>query len=362
MRLPRVVLALTVLLAFGCGSDEPTGPEVPLPGPVDLSLPWSVSTPSEEGIDPTALAEAVDSAEALGFVRALLLIRNGRLVEESYFDNTTASTILDVHSVTKTVTALLVGMAVDDGVLDVDDFMVDRLPPDDVRPEHAPIRVRHLLTMTSGIEWSDEEDLRPWLQSGRPVGYVLDKPVVASPGERFIYSTGGSQLLSAILGGAVGGDVQAFADERLFEPLGITEGYWLSTGGQLIGGAGLGLRARDMARLGQLVLQRGRSGGRSLVSEGWIDEAFSEQVVLEGLDGFLEGAGYGYQVWTERAERRSWVMIGFGGQFVWMVPELDLVVVVASRWSTSDIEGSGAQTDALIPVIRDLVIPSVEGS
>jgi CubicO group peptidase (beta-lactamase class C family) len=360
MKRSHAILALALLLTSGCGSEEPTAPEGPVSGPVDLSQPWSASTPSEEGIDPAGLAEAVDSAGDLGFVRALLVIRNGRLVQESYFGNTTPSTVLEVHSVTKTVTALLVGMAVDDGVLDVDDLMADWLPPDDLRPEHAAIRVHHLLTMTSGIDWSDEEDFLPWIQSGRPVGYVLDQPVVAEPGERFIYATGGSHLLSAIVGEAVGGDALAFAEERLLEPLGITEGYWISIGGQPLGGAGLALRARDMARLGQLVLQRGRSGQRTLVSERWIDEAFSEQVTLDGFEGFLEGAGYGYQVWTDRADPVSWAMIGFGGQFVWIVPELDLVVVVASRWSASQIEASGEQTSAIIPIIRDLLIPSVE--
>jgi CubicO group peptidase (beta-lactamase class C family) len=360
MKRPLAVLSLALLLAAGC-ADDPTGPGGSATI-VDLAQPWGSSTPSEEGIDPIGLAEAAEAAADLGFVRALLVVRNGRLVEESYFDNTNQSTVLDVHSVTKTVTALLVGMAVDDGALDVDDFMVDWLPPDGVRPEHESIRLHHLLTMTSGIEWSDEEDFRPWLGSGRPIGYVLDQPVVAPPGEQFIYATGGSHLLSAIVAQATGGDALSFAEERLLEPLGITEGYWLTIGGQPIGGAGLGLRARDMARLGQLVLQRGRSGERRLVSEGWIDEAFTQRVNLSEFDGFLDRTGYGYQVWTDDGSPRSRIMIGFGGQLVWMVPDLDLVVVVASRWSISEIDESGAQTEAVIRLVRELLLPAVDGS
>lgn len=352
------VLSLVLLLASGCGGDDATGPGETT-GAVDLAQPWGFSTPSEAGIDPIGLAEAVGAATDLGFVRALLVARNGRLVEEAYFDNTTQSTVLDVHSVTKTATALLVGMAVDDGALDVDDFMVDWLPPDDVRPEHQAIRVHHLLTMTSGIAWSDAEDFRAWLSSGRPVGYVLDKPVVAPPGEEFIYATGGSHLLSAIVAEATGGDALAFAQERLLEPLGITDGYWLSVEGQPMGGAGLGLRARDMVRLGQLVVQGGRSGDQTLVSEAWIDEAFAQRVSLSDDQGFLDRTGYGYQVWTDEGTPRSRIMVGFGGQIVWMVPELDLVVAVASRWSLSDIEESGAQTDAVIRLIHDVLLPAV---
>ncbi|MEJ2540749.1 MAG: serine hydrolase [Gemmatimonadota bacterium] len=360
MRPFHAVLALALLLAAGCGGDDPTGPG-DLPGVVDLSEPWRASTPEAEGIDPAGLAEAVDSAAELGFVRALLVARNGRLVEESYFGNDNERTVFDVHSVTKTVTGLLVGMAVDDGALDVEDLMVDWLPADDVRAEHGGIRVRHLLTMTSGIQWSEEEDLRPWIESGRPVGYVLDRPVVAEPGEQFTYSSGNSHLLSAIVAAATGGDGLAFAEERLLGPLGITEGNWITFGGQPLGGFGLRMPARDMARLGQLVLQRGRSGSRTLVSERWIDEAFSEQVIPGGSDGVLDGEGYGYQVWTARTNPRSLVMIGFGGQFVWMVPELDLMVVATTRWSTSRPEESQEQTGLLAALIRDLVIPSVEG-
>ena len=117
-----------------------------------------------------------------------------------------------------------------------------------------------------------------------------------------------------------------------------------------------------MARLGQLVLQSGRSGDRQLVSQSWIDQAFVEQVNLPVSDGFGAGQGYGYQVWTEAGSPPSVAMIGFGGQFVWMVPELDLVVVATSQWSTSGFETSGDQTQAVRGIIRDIIIPAVGDS
>ena len=124
----------------------------------------------------------------------------------------------------------------------------------------------------------------------------------------------------------------------------------------------MGMRARDMARLGQLVLQGGRSGDRQLVSQQWIDQAFGERVDLPVSDGFGAGQGYGYQVWTEGGVPESVAMIGFGGQFVWIVPELDLVVAATSQWSTSGFENSGGQTAAVIRIIQDLIIPAVDAS
>jgi len=163
-----------------------------VPAPVDLSRAWTASTPGGEGFDPELLGSAfANAANAVPNIRALVAIRNGRLVEEAYFGGMHRDSAFDMRSVTKTVTALLVGLASDRGLLDPDDLMTDWLSHPSRRSEHGGIRVRDLLTMTSGMQWSDEEDFGPWVRSGRPVGYVLDLPIVAPPGRRFIYNTGG---------------------------------------------------------------------------------------------------------------------------------------------------------------------------
>lgn len=348
------LVAVAIPAACGDSSTE----AAPSFEPIDLSRPWVAAAPADVGFDADRLDQAFDDAARLPNLRALLVVRDGRLVREAYFDGTDAETLLDVRSVTKTVTALLVAIAVDDGLLDVDDPIGRWFAPDSLRPAHDAIRIRHLLTMTSGIRWTDADDFVPWWLSGRPVGYVLDLPVIAPPGERFMYNTGGSHLLAQIVTAATGESLLSWADRRLFGPLGITERAWLEVAGQASGGAGLALRARDLARLGQLVLQDGWSGGRSVVSAGRIAEGFARGFPVGPVGEVLVDGAYGYQVWVDGSPPEAFVMWGYGGQFVWVVPARNLLVVGAHAWSGIGYDGSARQANALGALIREQVIPA----
>lgn len=361
-KLPLRVLILA--LAVGCG-DAPTPPRTlsgpdPVPPPVDLSGAWEVSSAAEEGFDAPALDRAFDDAGGVHNLRALVVIRNGRLVQDAYFGDARRDTALDLRSVTKSVTALLVGIATDLGLLDIDDRITSWLEDDALRPEHEPIRIRHLLTMTSGMRWSDATDFNPWVLSGRPVGYVLDQTVMAPPGEMFMYNTGGSHLLAVIVGSAAGINTLDFARQHLLGPLGITDFRWpLMQDGIPVGGAALALLPADAAKIGQLLLQHGRSGNVQVVSSDWVDEQTRTQVALGGIAGVLADGGYGFQIWTDGsgggAGVRAFVMWGFGGQFVWVVPDRQLVVVAATHWrGSNDFDGQQARrvaTEAVRPVI-----------
>jgi CubicO group peptidase (beta-lactamase class C family) len=361
-KLPVRVLALALAVACSDASTAPptsSGPD-PIPPPVDLSGAWSQSSAANEGFDAVALDRAFDDAANVQNIRALVVVRNGRLVREAYFGDARPDTALDLRSVTKTVTALLVGIAADQGLLDIDDPIVSWLQDDAMRTEHEPIRIRHLLTMTSGMRWSDAADFNPWVLSGRPVGYVLDQEVLASPGEMFMYNTGGSHLLAVIVGSATGINTLDFARQRLFEPLGITNFRWpLMQDGVPAGGAALALLPTDAAKIGQLLLQGGRSGSDQIVSAGWVDAQTLTQVPLGGIAGVLTDGGYGYQTWTDGsgggAGVRAFVMWGFGGQFVWVVPDRQLVVVAAAHWrGSNDFDGRQARrvaTDAVRRVV-----------
>ena len=339
--------------------DIGTGPD-PVPAPVDLSRAWAASTPEAQGFDPESLGSAFAGApSAVPNIRALVTVRNGRLVEEAYFGGMRRDSAFDMRSVTKTVTALLVGLASDRGLVDPDDLMTDWLPHPARRSEHGGIRVRDLLTMTSGMQWSDEEDFGPWVRSGRPVGYVLDLPIVAPPGRRFIYNTGGSHLLTVIVENAVDGSALAFAERELLGPLGIDNKRWpVMQDSVIVGGAALALRARDAAKLGQLLLQGGRSGARQIVSRAWVEAQIGRLVEVGDIGYVLRDAGYGYQTWRDRrgggGNASAFVMWGYGGQFVWVVPDRQLVVVAQTHWrGTGDHDGR--QADA----VADLIVRRV---
>ena len=345
-----------LLVVFLAGCDD--GPAAPAGDGLhlDLAAPWVASSPAQEGFDLALLADAVSRAEELDNLRALLVVRNGRLVTERYLRGTDRNTPLDVRSVTKTVTGLLVGMAADRNALDAEDPISRWLDAEDgLRPAHDAIRLRHLLTMTSGIEWSDAEHFVPWIQSGRPVGYVLDLPVVADPDTRFIYNTGGSHLLAVAVDSAMPGGLMSLAVDGLFRPLGMEDWRWPTLDGVPVGGAGLALRARDLAKLGQLLLQEGRSGSTALVSPGWMEATVSPRVSVGTVGPVLRNGGYGYQLWTESDAPEALVAWGYGGQFIWVIPERRLVLVAAHHWSGIGDDGSARQSAAVAEVLHQVV-------
>lgn len=347
---PRVAALLLLATVFACG--DATGPGAdpgPAPfEPIDLSLPWTTSTAEAEGFDTGGLDVALAEAATIENLRALVVVRNGKLVREAYFGPATPDSLYDMRSVTKSVTALLVGIASDRGLLEVGDRMVDWLDSEALRPEHDAIRIEHLLSMTSGIQWTDEANFAPWAQSGRWVDYVLDLPVVAPPGVAFIYNTGGSHLLSVIVGTALGGSALDLAEEALFGPLGIASYSWPTLDGHPAGGVALALRPRDAAKLGQLVLQRGVTGEVRLVSEAWIEAQTATRVALGGIGPFR--GGYGYQTWIDDTDD-GFLFWGFGGQFVWVVPKDRLVVVTTSRFGGIGYEAAGQQAYAIATAV-----------
>ena len=366
---PLVAIAVGVAALAGCGEATapvappalPAGPD-PVPPPVDLSAAWATSGPAAAGFDAGRLNAAFEQApSAAPNLLALVVVRHGRLVREAYFGGLAhADSAFDMRSVTKTVTALLVGLASDRGLLNVSDRMTAWVEHASLRPAHAAIRVRDLLTMTSGMRWSDDDDFGPWARSGEPVGYVLAQSVVAAPGERFIYNTGGSHLLTVIVERAVDGSAMDFAERYLFRPLGMRRHRWpVMQDGVVAGGVALALRPRDAAKVGQLLLQGGRSGAEQIVSRTWVDVQTSRLVPLQDIGAVLRDAAYGYQTWHDADGGgdgvQAFVLWGYGGQFVWVVPDRQLVVVAATHWRGT---GDFAYQQAHL-VAEDVVRPVV---
>jgi CubicO group peptidase (beta-lactamase class C family) len=326
---------------------------------------WRISTPAEQGVNSSRLEAAaqyiVDSGAR---VRSMLVVHNGYLIFERYFtptlydmDNTHI-----IYSCTKSITSALIGVALDKGYIDnTSQLLVDFFPDiyiDNLDSRKETITLEDILTMTSGLEWDEERYDEPndyfgMTDSDNWVQYVLNKTMVADPGTTFYYNTGGSHLLSAIINRTTGMTTLAFAIQNLFEPLGITAHPWLvDPQGIHFGGSALALRPRDMAKFGYLYLNNGTWDGEQIVSSDWVATSTNEHVTIYG--GTFS---YGYQWWIN-SPSDYYCARGYQGQYIFVVPEEDLVVVFSSDMDDIYISMDFLVTDYIVPAVQDDIVPN----
>jgi CubicO group peptidase (beta-lactamase class C family) len=289
------------------------------------------------------LDEFVDALDYGHSCLSYLVIKNGYLILEGYPDpDYNESTLKHVYSVTKSFTSALVGMALEAGNLtSLDELVVDFFPDKTIAnldEDKQSITVEHLLTMTAGFEWSDDTDFSAMTASPDWIQYVLDRPMAYVPGETFNYNTGASHLLSAIVNRTTGIPTQSYADTRLFQPLGISDYEWMiDPQGVAAGCIGLSITPRDMAKFGFLYLNNGTWDGEQIVPSTWVSA--STQVQAPDED-------YGFQWWIEPS-LDAYIARGADGQYIWVQPKDDLIVVFTS---------SGMFYEFLIPMF---IIPAL---
>jgi CubicO group peptidase (beta-lactamase class C family) len=361
-RLVAAGLAWSLIAACSpAGSDGPPAADTsPLAAPAAReywpTAGWRTATPEAHGIDAAALAK-VDEQVAAAFteVRSVLVVRHGYLVYERYWKGLDATAGHDVRSVTKSVVGTLVGIAIAEGKIasldqTVGQLLAAHLPPD-ADPNMAKVTVRQLLTMTSGLAGDPADEDTLW-KSPDWVRQILGRRLIAPPGTRFAYSSAGSHLLSAIVATTTGRSTLAYARAKLFTPLGIdttgafepvlradldplaleqykrTSVAWpADPQGYHYGGAFLRLPARDLAKLGYLYLNGGRWDGNQVVPADYVAAATS----LAGSEPNV-AYGYGWHWWVNKdGGHRTFRAEGLGGQFIHVVPDLDLVVVVTNE-------------------------------
>ncbi|MCP2266371.1 serine hydrolase domain-containing protein [Promicromonospora thailandica] len=292
------------------------------------------STPRAEGVDPAAVRRLVDRLDGLEDVHSLLVVRHGNVIAEGWWHPHTADRPHTMFSVSKSFTSTAVGLAVDEGLLSLDDRVVDLLPDDvpaDPGEHLRAMRVRHLLTMTTGHSASTMEgiDRTISLPGARWARSILAQPVDHEPGTHFVYNTGATYLLSAILHRLTGERLLDYLTPRLLAPLGITHAEWeQDPDGIDTGGFGLSITTEEMAAFGQLYLQGGRWAGEQLVPAQWVAAATAAQVPNGPHDWPEWNQGYGYQFWQCRygAYRAD----GAFGQYIVVWPEKDLVITMTS--------------------------------
>jgi CubicO group peptidase (beta-lactamase class C family) len=350
MRAKRWWMPVLSGIASICACSTPSAPSSTRVrvDPAQLGDGWTASTPVAEGIDATrleALTQRIANRE-FGLVDSLTISRNGRLCYDAYF-NGDANVLHETQSVTKSVTSALIGLAIARGaILDAHQPVVAVLPDYAVAlrddPAKAALRIDHLLTMSSGIDWDESlpiADARNALgrmnESPDWVAFVIARRIVEAPGTRFVYNSGGVILLGAILYAATGQDAARFAADNLFAPMGITDASWSRNPAhpeQVHTGGGLSLRARDQAKFGQAYLDDGMWAGRRVLPSQWVRDSTAPRLAAS------DGAQYGYLWWLRSVASALDVAEAWGarGQHIFVVRPSNLVVVVNARDTAVD--------------------------
>lgn len=310
---------------------------------------WLTSTPEEEDMNPVYLSNMLQYIDDEGYVLdSILLIRNGYLVFEHYFNGWNDSAIHQLFSVTKSVISCLIGIALEDGLLELNETMVSFFPNktianlDSVKEN---ITIEHLLTMSSGISWTEVFQTIQFTTSDDPLQYVLDREMDANPGEVFNYNSGATHILSAILQNVTGQTTKEYAIEKVFTPLGISNIDWTADPqGIYYGGHGLSLTPRDMAKFGFLYLNNGTWDSSQIVTNEWVSISKSR------YNYTVSSEAYGY-LWWLYPKYDNFCAQGFMGQRIFVFQKYNFIAV------TTSFEYKNVN---LIPIlVSDFLLPSL---
>ena len=316
------------------------------------SLPRS--TPEAQGVSSADIRAFVEAADKeIHALHSFMLVRHGYVVAEGWWKPEAADKPHVMHSLSKSFNSTAVGLAVAEGKLSIDDPVLKFLPeyaPAEPSAKLKAMRVRDLLTMTTGHETEAKFSTNePWVQT------FLAHPVPHKPGSHFLYNTAGSYTLSAIVQKVTGQTVLEYLRPRLFAPLGIENPEWGSSPqGVTLGGYGLKIRTEDIAKFGQLYLQKGKWNGKQLVPAAWVEQATSKQV-SNGSDPTKDwDQGYGFQFW--RCRHGAFRGDGANGQFCVVLPEQDAVIAITA--DTRDMQAElNVVWDKLLPALHAKRLP-----
>ena len=314
--------------------------------------------------DSTAFYNLIEKIikQEFGRLESFLIIKDQKLIFEEYFYGYNRTQLHHIHSCTKSITSLLLGISLErHNKLNVDEPVFNFFPQDDTlkTPEKEKITLKHVLTMTSGLpedddfEKDDPDDL---------VKQMLSQPLESTPGEKFKYNNNGTDLLGSIINTLEKKQADEFAKEVLFNKLGISEFYWQRENGVLHCHSDLHMYPRDMAKIGLLVLNNGSWNGEQIVPREWIDMSTKPHVAES------EFFDYGYQWWYRSKRNRSWwenpvhgsnnehdmfLALGYGGQYIMVVRDLNMVIVTTS----SDYNEDNGMAHQKVPMVIEEVVP-----
>ena len=323
---------------------------------------WQVSNPAAEGLDQHKIDSAYIQAEKLGFVDALLIIRNGKLVAEKYYNGYNSDKEHQIWSCTKSFMSVLVGIAVDNGLIESTGKKIMDYFPEYVYPgmdsRFYDITIKNLLRMSMGID-KEENNLIPVVQTNDWIYQTFRLPLLSDPGQKFRYNSLETHLLSAIITKVSGKSARKFANENLTGPMGIEIVDWKTDPkGYNTGGYDIYMKPRDMAVLGYMYLNGGRINNTQIVSQEWIDASLTRSWINNGIKwGPLTDYNYGYLWWLGKINGYNMFMaMGMGGQYIINFPDLDLIVVTTTN---KDITWDNDQEIPTLEIVSDFILKAL---
>lgn len=375
-----------MILLSGC--DIFNGPEYQYYIPELADEGWIVGNADELGVNSRDLSEMMDYInETSGHnIHSILIFKDSTLVFEAYFDGYlysnnppgsngdfityTRETDHYLASVSKSITSVLFGIAVKEGMVEnIHDRVVDVMPEYDsiLTNDKSAITLEHLLTMTAGLSWDESSssyedpsnDVTALFMSEDPIEYILSLPLLDQPGEEFLYNSGATNVLGAYIQKVAGMSLLDFGNQYLFDPLEIDGGLWERLpGGNFFASGGIYLRPRELAKIGYLFLNNGYWEDQQIITKDWIEASVTEHVQTYGRTLHMAHA-YGYQWWMQdytvsRTNYHSFMAAGWGDQYLIVFPEQDLMVV----FNGGNFQSSGSIS--YFELIEAYIIPSIE--
>jgi CubicO group peptidase (beta-lactamase class C family) len=355
---PTILFLLLCLLNLSC-SDNPTAINF------FSTYEWETSTPEEQGINSSQLNAAFQEAEKRTHIYSIVVIKNGYLIGEKYYNSYNKNSAFNIRSVSKSFLSAMTGIAIREKFIkNVDEKMLDFYPEyvtGDLDQRKFNITIEHLLTMQGGIE-NELNNYMTLLNSTNWVKETIEYPLLYTPGERFSYNTFHTHILSGIITKTTEMSTLDFGQKYLCDPLEIKIHEWeQGPQGIYFGGNNMFLTTRDIAKLGYLYLNNGMLNNKQIVQEDWVSESLTNQLSSTIGDwGELKNVGYGYLWWLgEIKEYKVFLALGFGGQFVINFPELDMIVAVNSDPYINSWELADENERSALDVVAIYILPSV---
>jgi len=360
LRISTICIILIIAFTFSCKKEDNPNPNnynYTIPEVFDDGL--ETSSLESVGLDLVPIVEMmnyINSTEG-HVIHNILILKNNKLVFEEYFKgyklNYTAdhlngelmdysrTTDHPMHSVSKSVTSVIFGIAVKDGyITDLNKKIIDYFPEyaDLLTGDKANITIHHLLTMTCGLafdEWTYpytdlRNEFRQAMEIDDPISFILSKPMVSVPGTQFHYSSGSGLVLAAILEKVTGKKFLDYANENLFDPLRSEGGVWTSShSGLTLASSGLYFKARELTKIGLLFLNNGQWEGKQIITPEWIQLSQQEYISTNNL--FYQHSSYGYQWWITHftingVSHKCFFAVGWGNQFMYIIPDINMII------------------------------------